>query len=283
MENVGIQLVAYGNAEKHFFGEECDKLDARNIIKLANCNGKKIEQEVDYAGEMIANFIFEVEFEGGMGEKEFYGNVESFKLRIGEQKIWEISGEYFWRNCCIKRQKIVGERKKWFLVVKMKEMILGDGIKSNLNLIGLKDYAIIVSLQLRTNAEINFYVDYLFYGNNVRRKLIENDYNFQMIIPKIIKEEIKDGKIILPNVSNLFANSFWIQLPKSFADITINGEQVIQDHYGEGLYWVEWKDGYADGVMDIPLEGVVTIFFDEIRDAGITYGFFDLKEVLLKI
>jgi len=278
MENAGIQLVAYGNAEKYFFGEECDELDVRSIIKLANCNGKKMSQEVDKIGDMIPNFIFEVEFEGGMGEKEFYGNIESFKLRIGHEKIWEISGEYFWRNCCIKRQKILGERKKWFLVVKMKELMLGDSITSNFNLIALKNFPLIVSLKLKINAEINFYVDYLFYGDNVRRKLCEDNYNFQIIIPKIIKEEIKDGKIILPDVSNLFANSFWIQLPQSFVDITINGEQVIQDHYGEGLYWVEWKDGYAYGIMNIPLEGVVTIFFDERRDAGISKGFFGLKE-----
>jgi len=231
-----------------------------------------MEQEVVHIGDMIANFIFEVEFEEGISEKEFYENVENFSLKIGEKIIWEISGNYFWRNCCIKRQKILGERKKWFLVVKMKELMLGDSITSNFNLIALKNFPLIVSLKLKINAEIIFYVDYLFYGDYVRRKLCEKYYNFQMIIPKIIKEEIKDGKIILPNVSNLFANSFWIQLPQSFVDITINGEPIIQDNYGEGLYCVEWKDGYAGGVVSIPLEGVVTIFFDELRDAGISDG-----------
>jgi len=272
MEHAGIQLVSYGNAEKHFFGEEYEKLYARDIEKLANCNGKNMEQEVVHIGDMIANFIFEVEFEEGMSEKEFYENVENFSLKIGEKIIWEISGNYFWRNCCIKRQKILGERRKWFLVVKMKELMLGDSITSNFNLIALKNFPLIVSLQLRKNAEIIFYVDYLFYWDNVRRKLCEKYYNFQMIIPKIIREEIKDGKIILPTVNKLFANCFWIQLPKSFADVTINGEPIIQDHYGEGLYWVEWKDGYVDGIMSIPLEGVVTIFFDELRDAGISDG-----------
>ena len=274
MEGAGIQLVAHGTIENKFFGEDCSNLDARNIIKLVNCYGKKMEHEINRIGDMISNFVFELEFEEEMSEKQFYENVENFTLKIGEQKIWEISGNYFWRNCCIKQHKISEMRKKWFLVVKMKELILGDFISSNFNLIACILYPVTVSLQLKKNAEIEFYVDYLFYTMELRKKIWKENQNLQIIIPKIITKEIKNGKIILPSVKNLFANCFWIKLPQPFANITINGEPFIQDHFGDGLYWVQWKDEYANKEMHIPLEGTITLFFDEVKKSSIINGEF---------
>ena len=80
----------------------------------------------------------------------------------------------------------------------------------------------------------------------------------------------------IAEVFNLFSNCFWIQFPETFPVFKIEGYSVIYDHYGDGLYMVEWNDDYVGKDMEIILEGEVILFFDELFSMKYEDGMLEL-------
>lgn len=276
MNTTWMQLCNSGMIEHKIFGDRTAYFDSRDMQEVYSIKGNNMQYTVQRIGDTIANFIFEMDFPEEMNEENFYKSIKSFQLKIGNIPIWNIAGEYFWRNVCIKREHIAGERKKWFLTIKMKELILNEMRK--FNLIALKNYDATISLELKQEVKMRLFVDYFFYKLGFREKLWKGEEKFQILQPKVVKQEIQDEVVILPKMGKLFADCFWIKFPQNFVDVKINGEPFIQDHYGNGLYWVQWKPEYSDGIMYIPCKGEVIMYFDKIKNAEIKEEKFMLKD-----